>query len=124
MDPSLVLKNYFRAQEHRKIEGQASISVLQMPKHGELRNEGAGYFAYYPEKGYIGNDRATLLVETGGKKIKMEYFRRVMQTVPSAEDEPAIYEQGYCPLKARVWKISAPINADGNNISLAFVHAL
>jgi hypothetical protein len=88
--------------------------------HGSLTDEGDGDFAYLPEKGYIGSDRATLLVEVGGKKIRMEYFFRVMQTVPDAyEGEPSIWEQGYCPVKARVWKISSTPDVNGNNTLVA-----
>ena len=125
MEPLLEIKSYFTERKLRAIEGQASVSVLKTPTHGALENQGDGYFAYDPEKSYIGNDRATLLVELGSKQIRVEYFFRVMQTIPQQyETEPSIYEQGYCPKKARVWKISTPINAETNDTSLAFVHAL
>lgn len=120
LNPAMAIKNYYRVEEKFKITGQFNISVLQMPLHGILENEGEGYYAYYPEKGYLGNDQASLLVEVGGKKIKMEYFFRVMQSVsPEAEGEPSIYEQGYCPTKARVWKISSTTDASGNNFITA-----
>ncbi|WP_301102657.1 matrixin family metalloprotease, partial [Propionivibrio sp.] len=112
---------YFRQREHRKIEGQASVSVLKMPAHGVLEGPVNGIFAYYPEKGFIGNDRATLLVEVGGKKVKMEYFFRVMKDISFIDDEeePSAHERGYCPVKARVWKISSTPDANGNNTLIA-----
>ena len=44
------VKDYFRNKEHYTIEGQPRVSVLQLPGHGTLVDEGEGYFAYYPEK--------------------------------------------------------------------------
>ncbi len=120
MSPALAAKNFYRAYEHLKINGQASVTVLKMPEHGVLEGPVKGSYVYYPEKGYLGNDRATLMVEVDGKKIRMEYFFRVMRTVPSAaEDEPPIEEQGYCPKKAYVWKISSAQDANGEMTLIA-----
>jgi len=108
MNPSLAIRNYYRVEEHYKIEGQPSVSILQMPAHGTLEDVGKGYFAYYPEKGYLGNDRASLLVEVGGKKVRMEYFFRVMQQVPDQDGVDPYADN--CPNKVRVWKISSTRN--------------
>lgn len=105
MSPPLDTKNYFRVQEHYKIEGQPSVSVLQVPAHGTLVDDGGGDYVYYPEKGYLGNDRASLLVDMGGKKIRMEYFFRVMQQVPDQDGVDPYADN--CPNKVRVWKISS-----------------
>ncbi|MBK7685753.1 MAG: matrixin family metalloprotease [Rhodocyclaceae bacterium] len=79
-----------------------------------------GSYVYYPQKGYIGDDRATLLVNVGGKTVKMEYFFRVMQTIPvGSEDESSVYGEGYCPKKTRVWKISSTIDVNGDTTLIA-----
>lgn len=117
MSPPLDTKNYFRVHEHYKIEGQPSVSVLQIPTHGTLVDDGGGDYVYYPEKGYLGNDRATLLVELGSKKVRMEYFFRVMQHVPDQEGVNPYADN--CPNKVRVWKISSTTDTSGNTILAA-----
>lgn len=42
LSPPLELKNYFRINEHYKIEGKANVSVIQMPTHGALVDDGGG----------------------------------------------------------------------------------
>ncbi len=76
-------------------------------------DDGGGDYAYYPEKGYLGNDHATLLVEMGGKKVRMEYFFRVLTSVHEGEGVDP-YEDN-CPEKVPVWKISAIIDAYGRD---------
>jgi len=115
LSPPMEITAYFRKKEHYKIEGQPSVSVLQMPAHGALVDEGEGYFAYYPEKGYLGNDRATLLVEVGGKKVRMEYFFRVMESIFESPGEDNYAE--FCPEKVRVWKISTATDENGNRFA-------
>ena len=98
---------YLKKREDPKTKDQARVTVLQMPKHGILKDVGGGNFAYDPTKGYIGEDRATLLVELDGKTVKMEYYFRVMQAIPqSYETGPNKYQQSNCPRKSAVWKIS------------------
>lgn len=111
---------YLREHDHHNFEGKTSVSVLKRPTHGVLENGGDGNYAYFPEKGYIGKDRATLLVEVGGKKVKMEYFFRVMQSIPQDyETGPSKYEESKCPKKVRVWKISSTLDPNGNNTLIA-----
>jgi hypothetical protein len=99
---------YLKEKDHYKIEGQPIVDVFQVPAHGVLVDDGGGNYVYYPEKGYLGNDRATLLVAVGGKKVRMEYFFRVMQTIPQQyETGPSQYEASNCPTKSRVWRISS-----------------
>ena len=120
LSPALAVKNYYREQEHYTIEGQPRVSVLQIPAHGELKDGGEGHYAYLPAKGYIGNDRATLLVEVSGKKVRMEYFFRVMQSIPQEyEGLPSVEERSNCPKKVPVWKISSTTDANGNNFITA-----
>jgi len=75
-------------------------------------DDGGGDYVYLPEEGYLGNDRATLLVEVGGKKVRMEYFFRVMKSVFESPGEDNSAE--FCPEKVRVWKISSITDTNGN----------
>lgn len=122
LSPPQELAVYFRKQEHYTIEGKPRVSVMQMPAHGRLEDIGDGNYAFYPEMGYIGNDRATLLIEVAGKKVRMDYFFNVMQSIPQQyEGEPSIYKQGYCPKKVRVWKISSSTAATASTDATALV---
>ena len=55
----------------------AKVTMLQGAKHGTLEYLGEGFFVYRPTSGYYGSDRATLLVEIGGYKVKAMYFFKV-----------------------------------------------
>jgi hypothetical protein len=50
LSPPLEIKNYFRVKEHYTIEGQPSASVLQMPAHGALVDDGGGIMFTFPRK--------------------------------------------------------------------------
>ena len=112
MSPPLAVKLYYYNFEKNNIQGSVSVSVLQMPAHGTLLDGGKGNYAYLPEKGYLGNDRATLLVEVGGKKVRMEYFFRVMTSVQEGEGVDPYADN--CQEKVRVWKISTATDENGN----------
>ncbi|MFZ6770361.1 hypothetical protein ACO0LM_25175 [Undibacterium sp. Di26W] len=107
MSPILALENYYRKREKTKIEGNGIATILKAPTNGALSSLGSGNFLYLPNKGFIGNDRATLFVKFGEKRVKVEYFFKVMQSVPlQYETGPSPYEESGCPKKVRVWKIS------------------
>ncbi|MES2049933.1 MAG: hypothetical protein V4447_16145 [Pseudomonadota bacterium] len=119
MSPALVIENYF-FDRGQKAPGKAKATVMKMPDHGKLEDVGDGNYAYYPDKAYKGGDRATLMVEMSGKKVKMEYFFRVMQTIPQEyEDSPSPYELSGCPKKVPVWKISSLTDFKGNKTLVA-----
>jgi hypothetical protein len=84
----------------------AKTSVLQGPGHGTLKDEGDGYYGHHPAPDYFGQDRATILVEIGGLKVKVMYFFNVMQRVLGGTDgyDPR-EDKKNCP-KGRMWKIS------------------
>src|SRR6266571_3119660 len=79
---------YFSQQERRKIKGPSTVTVLENPKHGELRDEGTfvmdgdtralsdtgkrGY-SYIPAPDYFGKDGAVVLVEIAGIKVRIVY---------------------------------------------------
>lgn len=105
MSPALDVKNYFRNSERLTLAGAAKVSILQKPTHGAVEGDEEGDFAYYPEKGFLGNDRASLLLEIAGKTVRVDYFFRVMRQIPDQEGIDAYADN--CPKKVRVWKISA-----------------
>ena len=113
LSPVLAVKSYIWKQEHILIDKadlkDAKVSILQKPKHGVLKDEGSGYYGYNPSNlDYRGPDRATVLVEVAGRKVKVKYFFKVMQSVPGGTEG---YKK-YCP-KGEVWKIS--LNPDDPN---------
>jgi hypothetical protein len=57
----------------------------------------------------------------GGKKIRMEYFFRVLETVVANESEDDYDE--FCPKKVRVWKISSLTDASGKDVVAAVADA-
>ena len=90
---------------------------LKNPLHGslELSKSKGGRF-YIPEPDYFGPDRATFLVETGGMKIKVEYFLQVLKGVGWEDYE----DQNLCP-KGEYWKISFD-DSDPNAPIYTFQH--
>jgi len=119
---------YLQQFERRTVTGSATVTVLQQPKHGILRpviqadvgtilaNGGdpvdptdPGY-VYLPEKGYLGRDNASVLVEIGGIKVKVIYFFQAVNG-PLGNDGA----NRYCLKTGLYWKISANLDADGNS---------
>ncbi len=97
----------------------AKATILQGAEHGTLEYLGEGYFVYRPASGYYGSDRATLLVEIGGLKVKVLYFFNVMLGVPGGTEGYDPYEdKKYCP-KGGMWKIS--LSPDDPNISYTII---
>jgi hypothetical protein len=116
---------YLRMYENKTVDGPATISVIQQPKHGVLRlvteadgnkfGEGTfdpatGLYAYLPENGYEGKDRATVLVEQGGIKIKVEYFFQAFSGVIGNTGV-----QDRCGKTGPYWKISSTLDANGTS---------
>ena len=100
--------NYFEAVEKKSLASDGyKVSVLKNPERGTLKatvdasgNEAGGYY-YLPAKDYLGPDRATFLVETGGLKIKVEYSIQVV----TVADERLYEDIQYCP-NGEYWRIS------------------
>src|SRR6266581_8839283 len=111
---------YFRSVEHREIPGPGLVTMVHSPQHGTLKPLGSDpkdrSYVYLPKPGYFGPDRATFLVEMDGKKIRTEYFFRVVAGVADS-----FYEnKEFCP-KGEQWKIS--LNRDDSNGGLiSFQH--
>jgi hypothetical protein len=81
----LATENYFRIHENRTVKASGKIRVLQSPRHGTLEGDEHGNYLYLPAPGYLGKDRATLLAEMGGVKIKMVYFFQVLDGVADSD---------------------------------------
>lgn len=116
---------YLRMYEHQKVKVPATTTVLQQPAHGVLRlvteadgnRFGEGTFVaanqlyvYLPELGYEGRDRATVLVEIGGIKVKVEYF---FQAISGVLGNTGSTDR--CLDTGPYWKISTTLNPDGTN---------
>ena len=105
--------------EHQKVKKPATTTVLQQPKHGILRLQTeTNYFesgifdptvssyAYLPENGYEGKDRATVLVDIDGIKIKVEYFFQAISGVLGNTGSTDRCRKG------PYWKISSTLGAN------------
>lgn len=118
-------KLYFRLYESNKVDGTATVTVLQNPKHGVLRlvteadrgtlfsrgsgplKPDAGLYAYFPDQGYLGNDSATILVDIGGKTVKEVFYFKVVDHPVGNDSDMEICKNG------TYWKISSTLNPDG-----------
>ena len=101
LSPVLEVKDYLVKFEHRRITTTRIISrVLQQPKHGTLEDGGGGDYVYVPtEAGYIGKDEGAVLVEMSDLRIKVTYFFRILDSLPTDSDE-----EKYC--RTYKWRIS------------------
>src|SRR6266853_346674 len=107
MSPVRAVSIYFSRVEHEQVGLTGKVNILDGPKHGELRVTPSGNYRYFPASDYYGPDRATLLVEIGGRKVKAIYFFNVMQSVPGGTEGYDPYDdKKLCPQGRRMWKIS------------------
>ena len=127
VDPKGMAAQYLRNYEHRKIANSepGTITILQQPAHGILRlvteadrgtlfgstasplKPDAGLYAYLPEEGYLGKDKAIAIVEIGGVKVKVVfYFQAISEAIP---DYDTLCKKGYS------WKISSTLDVNGNS---------
>jgi hypothetical protein len=93
----------------------AEVTVLQPPKHGSLSQDlsPGKDVSYYPNSGYVGNDKVIFLVNIEGYKIKVVYFIKVLSGTGSNTPETLYHK--YCPSPSW-WQIST---ATGNANLLA-----
>ena len=114
--PKVSAGGYLYLYEHQMYEQQkiatspATITILQNPKHGTLADNGSGVYAYLPEKGYLGKDSATVLVDIGGIKVRVVYFFQTLD-VPTVADE---LDESLCK-KGPHWKISTTLDPNGTS---------
>ena len=117
IEPISEVWGYLQKHEGRAVDisvdmKTAKVNVLQVPEHGVLRDDGSGGYRYIPLPNYIGKDRATLLVEIGGLKVKVVYFFKVLIYVgPGSEEYDPYGDKNNCP-NGYQWRIPpAPANA-------------
>lgn len=99
ISPLFSAKDYVTKWEKTKVEDEGRTSVLKQPDHGILVDGGGGNYYLEPERGYLGKDQATILVEVAGMKIHMQYFFKFLQSLPDDYDKAR-----FCP-KSK-WRIS------------------
>lgn len=127
-DPAHSARFYLRNYEHKTVEraSPAPVTILQQPSHGVLRqvtegdrgtilnSEGgpldpaAALYAYLPEKGYVGKDKAVALVEIAGVKVKVIYYFQAIDGPRGDVDE-------LCGKRGFHWKISSTLDANGSS---------
>jgi hypothetical protein len=123
---------YLWSYEHRHVQNIGTTTILQQPKHGILRllsetdrgtlfdssagpvNPADGGYVYLPEKGYVGKDTATFLVEIAGVKVKVVYF---FQAWAGGLGNYGI--EMLCGKKGYHWKISSTLDSNRNSTLLA-----
>jgi hypothetical protein len=122
LSPDLTARSYMRRIEHREVDPGGRITVLKGPAHGSLRDLGQGAYLYSPLEDYVGADRATLLVETSGFKIRLVYFFNVLKIVrEAAEDGYDLYQdKAMCPqAKGEFWRMSNVPGGDATTFRFA-----
>ena len=94
--------------------GSGVVTVLSNPQHGTLEQSpyGTGGYLYLPKPDYFGQDRAAFLVEVGGKKIRMEYFFKVVEGGVGDGD---YQDKKFCP-NGIFWKISLDPDESNNGL--------
>lgn len=127
LSPLVAAKSYFLLYEPQMtFTGPATVTVLQQPKHGVLRlvteadrgtlfSSGSRFdpsgqvYTYLPEQGYLGDDKASFLIERGGIKIRVVYFFKAVNGPlgNSGGDE-------YCEKTGIRWKISSTLDSNGS----------
>jgi hypothetical protein len=114
--PVVAVQVYFQNTEN--LLGPGFVTVLRSPQHGTLEPTSSdpkdGSYWYLPKPDYFGPDRATFLVEMGGKKIKMEYFFQVLHGVADDYNEKQFKQ--LCPNGKR-WKISLSSDLDSDPLA-------
>jgi hypothetical protein len=73
----------------------AKVQILKQPQHGEILIRDGFRFQYLPQAGYTGNDEATLLVNIGGKNVKVVYFIKVLDISTQSKDDYENYKRLY-----------------------------
>lgn len=92
INPAGGLKNFLQNRDKEYVDLAAiKITLLEGPKHGELEGEtvsGVLAFMYYPQEGYVGNDKAIFMAEFEGKRYKIIVELHVFDISPM-ESQPS-----------------------------------
>ena len=106
LSPAASAVNYFwdfEKQDMKEREAAAKVTLVQLPKHGRLVEDGKGVYVYRPDPGYYGKDKAIAQVEIGGYQVKVVYFLQAVEA-----DFGQDWIDMYCGPKGYQWKISLP----------------
>jgi hypothetical protein len=129
--PKASAADYLRSFEQKKVpyNPPAVLTILEQPKHGVLHlvteddrgtlfgvtagplASDASLYAYFPDKDYVGDDKAVFLIELQDVKVKVAYF---FQSIPEISIGGYGIEE-YCKKTGFKWKISSTV--DSNNAS-------
>ncbi len=129
IDPKLNAAYYLRSYEQLEVpfNPPAVLTILEQPKHGVLHlvteddrgtlfgvtagplASDAGLYAYFPDKDYVGDDKAVFLIELQDVKVKVVYF---FQSIPGGTLGNYGLQE-YCEKTGYRWKISSTINSNG-----------
>lgn len=106
---------------HDEASHSSKTMVLEQPKHGrlvwlgdkgsEINLGNTNSYAYEPQNGYVGKDKATFMTELAGRKIKVVNYIRVTDKIVDVDDYQKLYEK-YCP--RRTWPIQSALTIEGN----------
>lgn len=123
VDPIYNAEGYLIKYERQNVTGETDVTVVKEPQYGTLQlitaananSFGSGYFvagsksyAYFPNPGYIRKDRATFLVDIGGKKVYVVYF---FQSVDRPLGNTGNVD--LCTTTGLKWKISSSLDVNG-----------
>jgi hypothetical protein len=112
------IKNYIQNRDNRpvKLDSIKNITQLEATKHGKITSEGV----YIPERGYLGNDRATFMAEFEGKRYKVIVDIHVVTYIDPGTDYPTTT----CPppklIKVNGKPVSGSIDYNLGNITVTF----
>lgn len=101
----------------------AKVQILKQPKRGIILTKDGLRFKYVPEDGYTGKDAATVLVNIGGKRVKVVYFIKVLDVSIQTKDDYENYEKVYrrhCNMGE--WRISYEMRETGSVANNATQH--
>lgn len=96
LDPRMVAMDY----------ENADVTVLLQPKHGTLSKDlsPGKDISYYPDSGYIGNDKVIFLVDIEGYKIQVVHLIKVVD-IKGSNTNPSHRRE--CPKSTNWWVISS-----------------
>lgn len=123
VEPAGWLANYIAKKDHRRIDAATQVAIkatlLETTKHGKLEQRtapnGAIYFMYYSEPGFVGEDKASFMAEFEGKRYKIVVNIKVLKYVD--DNNPVCFE----PKLIKVTKPSLGASGYGSGYELSSV---
>jgi hypothetical protein len=92
----------------------SEVKIIQQPRHGTIKKIDEFRYKYIPQSGYIGDDRAVLLVNIRGNKVRVIYFIKVLDISIQSRSDYDKYEQIYRKhCEKGEWRISYDLPRSG-----------